>query len=210
MAHRDTHYKRVLPNQLLSKRHDEESTPISTPNPRPMSLPTSNTDIPAYNLPQGMTPEDLSQAFETVAAADQAMPSLPPSYASRDVSRQHPGAPARQHSHVKEASNKTEHDGGGGGGGEDEAGGHDAPNWSRLKSASVLMICTALYALIAGAWRRGRGSWTTELIGTCSQRSSLTPLTSCWTVRAFQKNSSVSLYSLSCQIRPSSVSVALD
>lgn len=29
-------------------------------------------------------------------------------------------------------------------------GGHDAPSWSRSTSASVLLACTALYALIAG------------------------------------------------------------
>lgn len=33
---------------------------------------------------------------------------------------------------------------------DDAAGGHDAPNWSRVKSASVLMGCTVLYAIIAG------------------------------------------------------------
>lgn len=49
------------------------------------------------------------------------------------------------HRHTKEAS-KHEHDAGA----EEGAGGHDAPNWSRMKSASVLMICTALYAMIAG------------------------------------------------------------
>lgn len=31
-----------------------------------------------------------------------------------------------------------------------EHGGHDAPSWSRFVSASVLLSCTALYALIAG------------------------------------------------------------
>ena len=30
------------------------------------------------------------------------------------------------------------------------AGGHDAPSWSRTTSASVLLACTALYAIIAG------------------------------------------------------------
>ncbi|KAK4047479.1 hypothetical protein OIV83_005391 [Microbotryomycetes sp. JL201] len=30
-----------------------------------------------------------------------------------------------------------------------QGGGHDAPNWSRFKSASVLLICTALYAVVA-------------------------------------------------------------
>jgi hypothetical protein len=39
-------------------------------------------------------------------------------------------------------------------------GGHDAPNWSRAKSASVLLACTVLYAAIAGApcSRGGTGS----------------------------------------------------
>jgi Ca2+:H+ antiporter len=31
-------------------------------------------------------------------------------------------------------------------------GGHDAPSWSRFTSASVLLICTALYAMIAGTF----------------------------------------------------------
>ena len=30
-------------------------------------------------------------------------------------------------------------------------GGHDAPSWSRVVSASVLLACTALYAIIAGS-----------------------------------------------------------
>ena len=30
-------------------------------------------------------------------------------------------------------------------------GGHDAPSWSRFVSASVLLGCTALYAVIAGS-----------------------------------------------------------
>lgn len=35
-------------------------------------------------------------------------------------------------------------------------GGHDAPSWSRLVSASVLLGCTVLYAIIAGRLRFGR------------------------------------------------------
>lgn len=31
-------------------------------------------------------------------------------------------------------------------------GGHDAPSWSRTTSASVLLACTALYAIIAGSF----------------------------------------------------------
>jgi Ca2+:H+ antiporter len=30
--------------------------------------------------------------------------------------------------------------------------GHDAPSWSRITSASVLLVCTALFALIAGMY----------------------------------------------------------
>lgn len=41
-------------------------------------------------------------------------------------------------------------------GGEHEAsGGHDAPSWSRTTSASVLLACTALYAIIAGLTMSG-------------------------------------------------------
>lgn len=29
-------------------------------------------------------------------------------------------------------------------------GGHDGPNWNRKTSAAVLLVCTALYAMIAG------------------------------------------------------------
>jgi len=32
----------------------------------------------------------------------------------------------------------------------DSSAGHDAPSWSRFTSASVLLACTFLYALIAG------------------------------------------------------------
>lgn len=55
----------------------------------------------------------------------------------------------RSPSHARELSGgkKLEED-------EDQAGGHDAPNWSRVKSASVLMGCTILYAIIAGETTR--------------------------------------------------------
>lgn len=34
--------------------------------------------------------------------------------------------------------------------GHDEGGGHEGPSWSRMRSATVLLACTALYAAIAG------------------------------------------------------------
>lgn len=58
---------------------------------------------------------------------------------SRDPSRTHPPPP--HHSvDVGVAALTTEVDGG---------GGHDAPNWSRTKSTTVLLSCTLLYAVIA-------------------------------------------------------------
>lgn len=42
---------------------------------------------------------------------------------------------------------------------DDEAhGGHDSPNWSKAKSATVLLSCTVLYSIIAG---KKMGDWPT-------------------------------------------------
>lgn len=82
-------------------------------------------------LPHGMTVEDLSHAFQVVTATADAIRSRPPA------------ALQRQSSHAREPSaNKVDEN--------EPHGGHDAPNWSRFKSASVLMGCTVLYAVIAG------------------------------------------------------------
>jgi Ca2+:H+ antiporter len=53
-----------------------------------------------------------------------------------------------QQQHHPRRSSFVEHDGAGG------HGGHDAPSWSRTVSASVLLGCTALYAVIAGRFYR--------------------------------------------------------
>jgi Ca2+:H+ antiporter len=50
---------------------------------------------------------------------------------------------AHTHSPARARVSVTEESGGG-------HGGHDAPSWSRTTSASVLLACTALYAVIAG------------------------------------------------------------
>lgn len=83
-----------------------------------------------------MTAEEFSRAVEGVAATNSAL---------RSTSTARPPHIARQistHAREMSAANKEAD--------EDEAGGHDAPNWSRVKSASVLMGCTVLYAIIAG------------------------------------------------------------
>lgn len=88
-----------------------------------------------------MTAEQFSRAVEVVAATASAV---------RSTSHAQSTLPPRAVSHVREISKEIHASGAGGAGDEDEAGGHDAPNWSRVKSASVLMGCTVLYAVIAG------------------------------------------------------------
>jgi Ca2+:H+ antiporter len=84
------------------------------------------TGVHTIQLPPSLTAEDFSRAAAVVAAMEQ--PHL------------HEATRAR-------ASSALEHaDDGGHGGGH---GGHDAPSWSRQLSASVLLGCTLLYALIA-------------------------------------------------------------
>ncbi|KAM0753578.1 hypothetical protein T439DRAFT_322474 [Meredithblackwellia eburnea MCA 4105] len=119
--------KRLIPSQLI-KRRDSMETPLVTPTvaPRATGDPAA---VPALDLPQGLTAEEFSRAFEVVNATAHAMRQQLP------VNQALP----RSVSHVREVS-KAETEG---------HGGHDAPNWSRFKSASVLMSCTVLYAIIA-------------------------------------------------------------
>ena len=78
------------------------------------------------NLPPAMTTDDFTRAVAVATvSALRHQQAIPPS----------PG-PAR--------TSSAEHDAGGG------HGGHDAPSWNRTTSASVLMGCTLLYAIIAG------------------------------------------------------------
>jgi Ca2+:H+ antiporter len=117
----------------------------------------------------GYTADEVNRAFEVVAATASALQSqqqvqpaapgtqqpqgLPRSFsAGNNLSLGHMSTPTptlrRQasHMHNREISKgETAEDSGGGG-----HGGHDAPNWSRFKSYSVLFGCTVLYAIIAG------------------------------------------------------------
>jgi Ca2+:H+ antiporter len=144
-------YKRVVPSAHhqgpppVVQRPKLSRPPSSVGTPRGPSVSghprlQSETHAPTdgtkhLNIPPGMTAEQFSRAVEVVAAQSRlrSTSSAPPPL-------------TRAISHVREASAPTkdkEAD-------DDEAGGHDAPNWSRTKSASVLMGCTILYAVIAG------------------------------------------------------------
>ena len=85
-----------------------------------------NSDLRNLQIPE--TTDDFTRAV-TVATVS----------ALRHQQRTH-HSPGRLRSAV-------EHESTGAGGGH---GGHDAPSWSRTTSASVLLACTALYAIIAG------------------------------------------------------------
>ncbi|KAL8276252.1 hypothetical protein RQP46_011326 [Phenoliferia psychrophenolica] len=130
---RSSLYKRVLPSHLVGAKQNRDSVVGGLPvaySPSLAAPRTAKSDaaVPGLELPHGLTAEEFSRAFEVVNATAEAMRSQP-----------HP-AIHRQPSHVREVSKAEEEDG---------QGGHDAPNWSRSKSASVLMGCTVLYAIIA-------------------------------------------------------------
>jgi len=83
-----------------------------------------NTGLQPGHLPERMTTDDFTRAVAVATVS-----------ALRH--QQHAVSPARAR-------------GSGVPGGHEEGhGGHDAPSWSRTTSASVLLICTALYAMIA-------------------------------------------------------------
>ncbi|SGY17541.1 BQ5605_C015g07816 [Microbotryum silenes-dioicae] len=151
-------HKRIVPSQLLPRhrsstigRASGSYTPLQDSTPLVTST-NPEGGVPPMELPEGMSTDEFHHAFESVTATGVAIAAssraahLPLASASAG-----PGDAQTQRSasHVRDASaantNKgaADHDAGAG------EGGHDAPNWSRLKSASVLLGCTILYAMIA-------------------------------------------------------------
>lgn len=174
------------------------STPLGTPGPHQrasmhMNRKGSSQGADGHlalpmQLPPGMTAEEVNHAFEVVAATASAFRS--------SHKLQHPTTLRHQPSvlHEREASKAQE---GGDSGGH---GGHDAPNWSRAKSYSVLMGCTVLYAIIAGKSR-----FINSRIGSSSaldhQKFWWTSSMWCLMALAYPKNSSVLLSLLWYPIR---------
>jgi Ca2+:H+ antiporter len=87
-----------------------------------------NTGLQTMHLPENMTTDDFTRAVAVATVS------------ALRHQQAHPHSPAR----VRGSGGVGENEAGGG------HGGHDAPSWSRTTSASVLLGCTALYALIAG------------------------------------------------------------
>ncbi|GJN94285.1 hypothetical protein Rhopal_007359-T1 [Rhodotorula paludigena] len=132
-------YQRLVPSQLFQQVKHRASatgnTPLATPRlpPSAHGKPGDHHPDDTMQLPHGLTQDEFNRAFEVVASA-------------ASVLRPHSsGAPvhhARAASHAREVSHQKDEDA-------DGHGGHDAPNWSRAKSATVLLACTVLYAIIA-------------------------------------------------------------
>lgn len=112
-----------LPTPRVSQYHKLATTPGTT---LPASLSRRES-----NAPDSLTTDDFTRAVAvaTVSALRQ-----------QQAHSHSPGRP------VRSATAEPEATGGGG------HGGHDAPSWSRTTSASVLLACTALYAVIAGMY----------------------------------------------------------
>jgi Ca2+/H+ antiporter len=106
---------------------------MEVPTPR-VSQYNKVTTLPASlsrresNVHESLTTDDFTRAVAvaTVSALRQ--------------QQAHSHSPGR----MRSATAEPESTGAGG------HGGHDAPSWSRTTSASVLLACTALYAVIAG------------------------------------------------------------
>lgn len=108
--------------------HPPMLTPGIAPFLETVDNEIQNTGLQPTALPESMTREDFTRAVAVATVS-----------ALRHQEAQ--GGPGRFRT-----SGAHEVDDGAAGG----QGGHDAPSWSRFVSASVLLGCTALYAIIAG------------------------------------------------------------
>ena len=87
-----------------------------------------STDLENVRLPGSMTTDDFTRAVAVATVS-----------ALRHQQR-HAHSPGRIRTSAGVESEAAGH------------GGHDAPSWSRTTSASVLLVCTFLYAIIAGTY----------------------------------------------------------
>ena len=129
------------PGPIPGGQNQRHHPPAHITLPAPPS-PTVSKHI-SHLQQTGITP--LVEQVEQIAKV--VRPALPPTITSDDFTRavavatvsalRHQGSATR----LRSSGVGGEHD--------DSAGGHDAPSWSRTVSASVLLACTFLYAMIA-------------------------------------------------------------
>ncbi|CAD6585351.1 MAG: hypothetical protein CYPHOPRED_003058, partial [Cyphobasidiales sp. Tagirdzhanova-0007] len=160
-ANADTSLRTADEAQLGHQQRDKTRTPFGTPvaqqqqqnrypsgDSRKASDSCCEGNLPvSMQLPPGMTAEEVNRAFQVVAATASAFHSQQAQHKdSHAMSIPQPTLRHQpSHMHERETSRGQGVDAGESG----NHGGHDAPNWSRLKSYSVLLSCTILYAIIA-------------------------------------------------------------
>ena len=114
-------------NRRLSYASQQQQTSLR-PVLESVDHAVKNTNLQNIQLLESMTTDDFTRAVAVATVS-----------ALRHQQQAHSHSPGR----VRSAA-EPENTGAGG------HGGHDAPSWSRTTSASVLLGCTALYAVIAG------------------------------------------------------------
>lgn len=137
--------------------HEPEPSAAPTVPPTPSGPPR----VSYANLPAGQTQAGYAPLLESVdhAMKDTGLQpgSIPGNMTTADFTRAVAVATVSALRHQQNASHSparvrvsgTDVEDAAGHGGH---GGHDAPSWSRGVSASVLIGCTFLYAIIAGEW----------------------------------------------------------
>ncbi|KAG6907854.1 hypothetical protein DXG01_007118 [Tephrocybe rancida] len=146
----------------LQRKSSNANTPMSRDASRPMSVPggdpvtrqegshsTSASVSPSYprrvsiaHTHQAQFTPILETVDRTVKDAGHVPETMTTDDFTRAVAVATVSALRHQQAHAHSASKARAS-------GEEPAGGHDAPSWSRTTSASVLLGCTALYAIIA-------------------------------------------------------------
>jgi len=139
---------------LSSGSHDVATTSqsVSVPPAEPSTNPSSSSSAPSNlpsNPPMSPTPGSLVPILESVDHALKDTGLQPAQVTPDDFTRAVAVATVSALRHQQVQARRVRS---GLGDEEDPAGhgGHDGPSWSRATSASVLLACTALYAVIAG------------------------------------------------------------
>jgi len=151
------YHKIIAPATAMARKASSATIGMSRPtSPRPPSSPTIPRRV-SYAHPPTQQPlptpmmETVDQAVKNAANAQhlQLSGSMTTDDFTRAVAVATVSALRHQqtvaHSPARIRTSATENEAAPG-----AHGGHDAPSWSRTTSASVLLGCTALYAIIAG------------------------------------------------------------
>ncbi|KAG5639201.1 hypothetical protein H0H81_005680 [Sphagnurus paluster] len=131
-THRDASSSRSYAAGMDPPTRPESTRPISPSNPRRVSYAQNQPPFTPVLETVDRTVKDSMQVPQTMTTDD----------FTRAVAVATVSALRHQQAHAQSAAKSRVSV-------EEAAGGHDAPSWSRTTSASVLLACTALYAVIA-------------------------------------------------------------